>query len=169
MINTYVRDWLFPTEDFVGTYKVKVSSESPKKHFYYRVYCTTFREEPAMTDYESDTRRWRFLWEKWEKGKDVVYKRYDIDRATVEGSSGKRRVAMFSEGAKFPIEDWEICVDQTGQKKLTCRFNDERDVVHPEVLDNETVKLDITNVEWEKQKARRDKEYKNGEIEFVLN
>lgn len=174
-VKTYVRDWLFPAEDVVETFTV-----SSDEHYYYRVYCTTSREEPSMSDYEFDSGYWSDKWHEWEQQKDVVYKRYEIDRATVvtEGASGKRRVTMFSKSEKFPIEDWVICIDQTGQKKLTCRFNDEGDVVHKSILQKETVKLNMTNIKWEKQKTRRDEEYKNrkeldyelnGEIEFILS
>ena len=133
-----------------------------------------------MSDYEFDTGYWSDKWHEWEQQQDVVYKRVEIDRATVvtEGASGKSRVTMFSKSAKFPIEDWVICIDQTGQKKLTCRFNDERDVVHKSIFEKETVRLNMTNIEWEKQKTWRDKEYKNrkeldyelnGEIEFIMS
>lgn len=175
-VKTYVRDWLFPTEDVVETYQV-----SSEEHFYYSVYCTTSPEEPSMSDYEFNSRYWTKKLYEWEQQKDVVYKRYNISAATVvtKGDSGKRQVAMFSEGGKkFEIEDWEICVDQTGLKKLTCHFQDCGDMLHQKVLDKETVKLNITNAQWIDKKADRLRKYKtrkeldyelDGDIEFILS
>ena len=153
-LKTYVRDWLFPVEDVIETFTV--SSDDP---YYYSIYCSTSREK-TPDDYE------------WEQQKDVIYKRYKIDRATIitKGDSGKLEVAMFSKSVKFAIEDWVMCIDQTGQKKLTCRFNDERDVVHQSILKMETVKINMTNIKWEQMKAYRDKNYKNRkELDYELN
>jgi len=166
-VKTYVRDWLFPAEDAEETYQL-----SSKEHLFYHVYCTTSAPHPSMDDFESDTRYWGDKLYEWEQQKDVVYKRYNISAATVvtKGDSGKRQVAMFSEGGKkFPIADWEICVDQTGLKKLTCRFQDCRDMLHQKVLKLKTSKLNMTNAQWEKQKAVRLRGRYYTEIEFVLS